>query len=547
MAKPTRYTQETINEYVKKNLWQPETTSVIFDKNAREHPNEIAVADSKSSVTWLEAKRWIDRIAAGFIEAGIQRDEMLAIQLPNCVELYLLRAATEKAGILCLPVLKNMRRREVEYILNKTKAAGVVIPWKIGDFDYWEMIENLRPDLPSLKHVFVVWDEVPDGAISIKEMTQRPLDKKYPSSLIEERRFKVTEVSLINLTTGTTGFPKFVEYPICARLATGRAFIEAFKITSKDILGALAPAAGGPNMPVYYAAPQVPCEVVMLEKFSPEDAFRMIEKKKITVPCVVPAQLALMAQHPAVKKYDLSSIRAWFSCGAPMAYSLGVEVEEKIGGIVMNAYGALDFGSCFLHDLDDPREIRFLTAGKARLGTVAKIVDDKGKEVKRGDVGELIGCGPTCSSGYYGDLQATREVWGEDGCYKTGDLARIDEQGNLVIAGRKKDMIIRGGQNVYPIEIENLLVLHPKVQNVAIVGFPEPVMGERACAFVIPKSGQSFTFEELVSFLKEQDIAPYKLPERLEVVDKFPMAGDGQKVDKKKLQQDIIKKMTNSE
>ncbi len=545
MSKPTRYTQETINEYVKNNFWQTETTSVIFDRNAREHPNEIAVEDSKSSVTWLEAKRWIDRVAAGFIEAGIQRDEMLAIQLPNCVELYLFRAATEKAGILCLPVLRSMRRREMEYILNKTKTAGIVIPWKIGDFDYWDMIQNLRVNLPSLRQVFVAWDEVPDGAISIKEMTQRPLEKKYPSSFMKERSFKVTEVSLINLTTGTTGFPKFVEYPICARLATGRAFIEAFKFTSKDALGALAPAAGGPNMPVYYAALQVPCKVVMIEKFTPEDAFRMIEKKKITVPCVVPAQLALMAQHPAINKYDLSSIRAWFSCGAPMAYSLGVEVEEKIGGIVMNAYGALDFGSCLIHDLDDTREIRFLTAGKPRAGTVLKIVDDNGKEVKPGDVGELIGCGPTCSSGYYGDLQATQEVWGEDGCYKTGDLARIDEHGNLVIAGRKKDMIIRGGQNVYPIEIENLLVLHPKVQNVAIVGYPEPVMGERACAFVIQKPGQSFTFEEMVSFLKEQDIAPYKLPERLEIVDKFPMAGDGQKTDKKMLQKDLINKMTN--
>lgn len=544
MAKPTRYTQETINEYVNKELWETETTSMVFDRNAREHSHEIAVEDSRISVTWLEARHWIDRVAAGLIEAGIQRDEMLAIQLPNCVELYLFRAATEKAGVLCMPVLRSMRRREVEYILNKTKATGIVIPWKIGDFDYWDMVQSMRTELPHLKHVFVAWQELPEGARSISRMAADPaLEKKYPASAIEERRFKVTEVSLINLTTGTTGFPKFVEYPICARLATGRAFINAFNFTSDDVIGALAPAAGGPNMPAYYAAPQVPCKVIMLEKFVPEDAFRMIEKKKITVPCVVPAQLALMVQHPSLKKYDLSSIRAWFSCGAPMAYDLGVEVEEKIGGIVMNAYGALDFGSCMLHDLTDSREVRFLTAGKPRVGTLLKIVDDSGKEVPKGEVGELIGCGPTCSSGYYEDIQATREVWGEDGCYRTGDLARIDEQGNVVIAGRKKDMIIRGGQNIYPVEIENLLVTHPKVQNVAVVGYPEPVMGERACAFVIPKSGWSFTFEEMVAFLKEKDIATFKLPERLEMVDKFPMAGDGQKVDKKALQKELIAKL----
>ncbi len=544
MSKPTRYTQETINEYVTKKLWRTETTSMVFDRNAGEHPHEVAVEDSKTSVTWLEAKHWIDRVAAGLIEAGIQRDEMLAIQLPNCVELYLFRAATEKAGVLCLPVLRNMRRREMEYILNKTKATGIVIPWKIGDFDYWEMVQGMRSEVPTLKHIFVAWDEVPEGALSVNKMAADPgLEKKYSASLIEERRFKVTEVSLINLTTGTTGFPKFVEYPICARLATGSAFIDAFKFTPKDVIGALAPAAGGPNIPVYYAAPQVPCKVIMLEKFTPEDAFRMIEKKRITVPCVVPAQLALMVQHPSLKNYDLSSIRAWFSCGAPMAYDLGVQVEEKIGGIVMNAYGALDFGSCMLHDLTDSREVRFLTAGKPRVGTVLKIVDDNGKEVPKGEVGELIGCGPTCASGYYGDLQSTREVWGEDGCYRTGDLARIDEQGNVVIAGRKKDMIIRGGQNIYPVEIENLLVTHPAVQNVAVVGYPEPVMGERACAFVILKPGRFFSFDEMVSFLREKDIAPFKLPESLEVVDKFPMAGDGQKVDKKALQKALIARM----
>lgn len=546
MSKPTRYTQETIREYLDKGLWQSETLSMVFDRNAREYPGDIAVEDSVSRVTWREAKKWIDRVAAGFIGAGMQRDDVLAVQLPNSVELYLLRAATEKAGILCLPVLRTMRRREMEYILNKTKAAGVVIPWKIGDFDYHDMIESLRPDVPSLKHIFFSGNEVPPGSISLNEVTRQPTEKKYPARLIEERRFKVTEVSLINLTTGTTGFPKFVEYPICARLVTGRAFMEAFKFTARDTLGALAPASGGPNMPVYYAAPQVPCRVAMLEKFTPEDAFKMIEKSRVTVPCVVPAQLALMVQHPSLKKYDLSSIRAWFSCGAPMAYSLGVEVEEKIGGIIMNAYGALDFGSCFIHDLDDPREIRFLTAGKPRVGTIAKIVDDDGKEVNRGEVGELTGCGPTCSSGYYGDPEATQEAWGKDGCYKTGDLARIDEQGNLVIVGRKKDMIIRGGQNIYPVEIENLLVQHPSVHSVAIVGYPDAVMGERACAFIIPKQGKSLTFEEMVSFLKEKEIAPYKLPERLELVEKFPMAGDGQKVDKKLLRQEILSRVKSN-
>lgn len=543
MTKPTRYPPETIEEYVKKGYWEPVTITDFWDRNAATHPHKEAVEDSRSKVTWGQAKEWTDRFALALVEMGIKKDEVLAIQLPNSVELTLMRVACEKAGVLCLPVLRNMRHQEMEYILKQTKAVGVVIPWKFADFDYWDMIKSIRPNTPSLKHIFVVGDEVPPGAISVKEITRKPLEKEHSLASLEERRFKVTEVSLINLTTGSTGFPKFVEYPICARLTGGRAFLESLRLAPDDVLAALAPAGGGPNMPVYYGAPQVPCKVVMLEKFSPEESFKLIERTRVTIPCVVPTQLALMVQHPSLGKYDLSSVRAWFSCGAPLAYSLGVEAEEKMGGIIIHAYGALDFGSTFLHSLDDSREVRFLTAGKPKVGTEFKIVDDDGREVKPGEAGELWGRGPSCSSGYFADPDSTWTVWTKDGWYKTGDLARIDENGNVVIAGRKKDMIIRGGQNIHPVEIENLLALHPRVQDVAIVAMPDLVMGEKACAFIVPKPWESITFEEMVAFLKEKKIAPYKLPERLEIVAKIPTVGDGQKIDKVALRRGIAEKL----
>jgi acyl-CoA synthetase (AMP-forming)/AMP-acid ligase II len=196
-----------------------------------------------------------------------------------------------------------------------------------------------------------------------------------------------------------------------------------------------------------------------------------------------------------------------------------------------------------MHYPDDPQDVRFLTAGRPVPGVEVKLVDDEGKEVSPGGVGEVWVRGPTFVSGYYRDAEATAQMWTQDGWFKMGDLGKWDYRGNVAIVGRKKDMIIRGGQNIYPVEIENLLILHPKVSAVAVVGMPDPVMGEKACAYIVPKSGETFTFEEMVSFLKSKNIALFKIPERLEIVERLYMVADNQKVDKKVLQQDIREKL----
>ena len=190
----------------------------------------------------------------------------------------------------------------------------------------------------------------------------------------------------------------------------------------------------------------------------------------------------------------------------------------------------------------EPRDQRLLTVGRPSIANEVKIVDESGLEVRQGQVGEIMARGPMCGFGYYKDPEASMKVWTQDGWYHMGDLGKFDEKGNLILIGRAKDMIIRGGQNIYPLEIENLLLTHPKVLDVAIVGMPDPVMGEKACAYVVPKAGQEFKFDEMVSFLKEKKIANYKLPERLEIIGKLPAVA-GQKIDKKALQQAIAQKL----
>lgn len=543
MSQPIRYTSELITEYTGKGYWEQISLSEIWERNAEDCPEREAVADSKTRLTWKEAERWIDRIALGFLEQGIKRDELVVVQLVNSVELCLTRVACEKAGVLCLPVLRTLRERDIEYILKQTGAVAIVVPDRFRDYNYIEMVESIRPQVPQLRKVFVVGKEVPRWAVPLLPITQQPIEDRYPGGYLERIRYKPTEVSLINSTTGTTGLPKFVEYPACARLTFGKGAIDALHLNSDDILAVLSPAPAGPNVPVYFAAPRVAAKVVFLERFTAEEALKLLQRERATIACLVPAQIALLLQQPDLDRYDLSSLRACWCTGAVLPYQDGKEFEARTGAKVLNIYGGVDFGGTVAPGVNDPIDVRLLTVGKPRSWTEIRLVDEAGQEVPRGEVGEIVGRGPACSSGYYQEPEATWQSWTRDGWFKTGDLGKFDERANLVIVGRKKDIIIRGGWNIYPKEIEDIISTHPKVQDVAVVGMPDPIMGEKPCACIVPKPAQELTLAEIVSFLKEKGTPPYKLPERLEVLDELPMVADGQKIDKRLLRQKISDKL----
>jgi non-ribosomal peptide synthetase component E (peptide arylation enzyme) len=530
-------------EYGRKGYWGPETPSDIWIRNAKEHPDKEALVDSKNRLTWQEANRWIDRLALCFLELGIKRDELIVVQLPNSVELCLLRVACERAGILCLPLWRTWRHREMAYALERVEAAAVVIPWQFREFDHFEMIQEIRPGLPKLRHVFVAGDEVPEGAISIKEIVLKPLEERYPRDYLDGVRCKAEEFSLVLPTTGTTGFPKFVENPVCSFMCREKACVEDLKITSEDILAGLTPAGGGSNGRVYLGAPLAVAKIAMLEHFSPPEALELMEKERVTIAPMVPAQAAMMIRHPDFEKFDTRSLRLVLTMGAPLPFDVAVEVEEKLGCIIVQNYSSIDCGAACLGSIHDPPEVRLRTVGKPYAGAEVRLVSDRGEETAKDEAGEILLRGPGAVSGYYRDPEATRQVWTRDGWYKTGDLGRLDDQGHLIIVGRKKDMIIRGGQNIYPVEIENLLMTHPKISSAAIVKMPDPVMGERACAYIVPEKDQEFSLENMVSFLKHKGISAYKWPERLEVIDEMPMVAEGQKIDKKVLEKDIGEKL----
>ncbi|MBW1682822.1 MAG: AMP-binding protein [Deltaproteobacteria bacterium] len=532
--KPIRYTKKMVDEFVS-------------DRNAREFGDREALVDSRYRVTWAEAKRLVDAIACSWIEMGIPKFSRVIIQSPNSVFGFLSRIACERAGLISLTVYPYLRERELQYMVERTEATAVVIPSAYRKFDYLEMYKELQGRFSHLKHIFLFDDEVPSSAPTgtrsltrmANERAQEPADE---AALAERRLDPIWNVALLTTTSGTTGLPKLVEWPTAPRVCTSKGRVDIWGLNKEDITLAIAPHAGGAaGTLTYFAAPLAGAKTVMLEEFTPEGALALIEKERATAIGVVPTHLVRMLEADTTR-YDLSSLRFIRSAGGYLSPQVAEEAEEAFGAVITSDLGTQDMGSVSGCRVEDPKELRRRTVGRMLPGNQVRLLDEEGNEVPDGEPGILYFRGPHAPAGYYRDEELTATVFDPEGWTTTGDIVKFD-QGCLWILGRAKDMIIRGGQNIYPAEIEGLLNEHPKVASVAIVGYPDREMGERCCAYVIPRAGGEFTFEEMVAFLKDKKLAAYKLPERLEIVGEFPTVGDSGKVNKEVLKKDIAAKV----
>ena len=546
--KPIRYDREEIKKNLKEGYWDKTILSDYWDRNAKQWPNKEALVDSTGSrLTWAQAKQQIDRIALALVkDLKLERDARLMVQLPNCVEQVLVRLACEKAGILSIAEMTTFRQTEIKEIASLTQAVGIVIPKEYRDFDHYQMVKELPKESPHLKHIIVMGDDVPGDCISLKEIMEHPYEKEYKPSELEARKLDaIEEVGFLVTSTGTTGLPKLIEHRIAAReIWTAKAHIGNWQLGPDDCVLAIAPLAGAAGgTPVYVTAPVAGAKIALEYLYREEGTLEFMEKERVTVIALVPTQLARLLQLP-LHKYDLSSLRIVKTAGGYLPPPLAKEAEEKFHCPILGTYGTQDTGSISGVPITATEEQRYTTVGRLHPGIEIKILDDEGKEVKPGGVGTLWFKGPGNAIGYYRDLEKTlSEAFDKDGYATPGDLIMVGKDGYLKIMGRKKDIIIRGGQNIYPREIEDYLLAHRKITNAAVVPMPDPLMGERACAFVTVKKGESFTFDEMVEYLKGKKIAMFKVPERLEVVESFPIVGDSGKIDKKVLAKTIADKL----
>ena len=545
--KPIRYQKEMVDEFLNEGYWTRELFYDFWERNAWEYGDREALVDSKYRVTWAEAKRLVDGIASTWVQMGIPQYSRVIIQSPNSVYGFLARIASERAGLISLTVYPYLRQRELEYMVERTEATAVVIPHEYRKFDYLEMYKDLQQRFPHLKNIFLFDDTVPNSApentYSLTQLAREAAEKPIDENVLKERRLDpVWNIALLTTTSGTTGLPKLVEWPTAPRVCTSKGRVSIWGLNKDDITMAIAPHAGGAaGTLTYFAAPLAGAKTVMLEEFVPEDALALIEKEKATAIGVVPTHLVRMLECDT-SKYDLSSLRFIRSAGGYLSPQIAEEAEQAFGAVITSDLGTQDMGSVSGCRVEDTKDLRRRTVGRMLPGNKVRLLDEDDNEVPDGEPGILYFRGPHAPAGYYRDEELTSTVFDSDGWTTTGDIVKFDQE-CLWILGRSKDMIIRGGQNIYPAEIEGLLNDHPKVASVAIVGYPDKAMGERACAYVIPKAGQDFTFDEMVEFLKGKQLAMFKLPERLEVVAEFPAVGDSGKVNKETLKKQIAEEV----
>ncbi|MCP4022959.1 MAG: AMP-binding protein [Desulfobacteraceae bacterium] len=547
--KPIRYTKEMTDEFLNDGYWTQETFYDFWEKNAKQMPDKEALVDSKYRLTWKQAVELVDAMAISWVEMGLEKHSRVIIQSPNSVYGFLARIACERAGLISLTVYPYLRKKELTYMVEKTQASAVIIMHTYNKFNYLEMYRELQSEFPHLKNIFlfddIVPQDAPEGTYSIttiaEERSQLPIDK----SVLEDRRFNsVGNIAILTTTSGTTGIPKLVEWPAASRVCTSKGRVDIWNLSKDDTTMAIAPHAGGAaGTLTYFAAPIAGAKTVMLEEFSPEAALALIEKEKATAIGVVPTHLVRMLEAD-VSDYDLSSLRFIRSAGGYLSPQVAEEAEAAFGASITSDLGTQDMGSVSGCRVEDSKDLRRRTVGRMLPGNKVRLADqkDKDKTVPEGEPGILYFRGPHAPAGYYRDEELTATVFDKNGWTTTEDIVKFD-QGCLWILGRAKDMIIRGGQNIYPAEVEGLLNEHPSVASVAIVGYPDKEMGERCAAYVIPKAGMEFDFNTMVDFLKSKEIAMFKLPEQLEVVDEFPAVGDSGKINKETLKKDIRERL----
>jgi len=545
MAIETRYTPQIIDHFTRKGYWSDLIIPDRVDERARLTPDKEAIVDSHRRVTYAQIARMVDRIALGFLELGIRKGDRVTIQFPNRIEALGVFYALAKIGAVACPVVPYYRGAEVGYILETSESVAFVAPQEFGGFDYSQMVAELKPRLPKLKYVVLSGDSVPEGTYPLDRMIETPLESKYPAGYLRQFRPNANDVLAFVYTSGTESAPKA---PIWTHNGCHNShwFNEAWKINENETVLNLAPIFHALGLTeAGYVTPMVAgARMIMMDVFDPGEALRLIHQEKANVLLGVPPQLISLLNHPSLEKYDLSSLRLATASGGPTPGEVVRQLRDRIGCKFIAFWGMTECVVGMITRLEDPIEVPCNTIGRPASEAVEVRVysEDRTRVLPAGEPGEMAVRGPMVFGGYHHDPERTRQVFNDEGWFFTGDSALLREDGNICFVGRKKDIINRGGEKISPREVEELLFTYPKVMNVAVVGMPDHRLGEKSCAYIIPKPGETITFEEVVNFLKEKKIAMFKLPERVEIVDALPMTASG-KIKKNVLRDDVVGKM----
>jgi len=533
---PERTRAETLAGY-----WKNETVDQYLDRWATRRAEKLAVVDGVGRSTWGELAWSVERVAHGLRACGLTRGSAISCQLPNWNEFVILALAASRLGAILNPLPPIYRASELRFILNLLESQALVIPERFRNFNYVEMAAGLRPVTPRLEHVFVVRGKPGPGMRPFSELTGTAWEARAGRGPLEGT--DPNQVTEVIFTSGTTGEPKGVMHTPNTTLSLLYPAIERLGFSERDVI-LMASTFGHQTGYLYGFCVKLLLGAtgIWLDIWNAEEAARLIEAHRVTFTMGATPFLQDLTETPALARHDVSSLRLFISAGAPIPRALVQDARRRLRCAISAGWGMTENGMVTCNGLSDPEEKIFGTDGVPLPGMELTVVDDDGRPLPPKTEGELLVRGHSLFAGYWRRPQLTRDSYTADGWFKTGDRASLDLEGYVSIRGRSKDIIIRGGENIPVVEIENLLFGHPKIASVAIVGMPDPRLQERACAFVIPKPGETLALAEVVAYLEAQQVARQKFPERLELVDSFPMTPSG-KVQKFQLREAIARKL----
>ena len=533
-----RFPPEFAARYRAKGYWTDRSLADTFAEVFSQYAGRVAVIDRDQSVTYAQLNERSERLALNLLDEGLKPLDRVVMQLPNVVEFVYLYFALQKVGAIPIMALPTHRTREVSQFVELSGAVACAALERVKDFDYGEMIGRIRDTSKTLR-LGIILGEAPEGFLSLTDLIRRQ-PRRSPEEL-KNITIDPEDPALFQLSGGTTGVPKLIprshnDYVYNSKAATAVTAVGPDKILL-DVL----PLAH--NLPL--ACPGLQGfllhggKVVLANTTRGEEIFPLVERHRVTHIHVVPALLIRWVNDPLIKKFDLSSLQVIQSGGQRLQPEVRRRTKELIPGVTVQENFGMSEGLLMFVRLDDPEDVRMETVGRPiSPDDEVRLVDDDDNEVAPGEIGEFLARGPYTLRGYYGAPEHNTRAFTSDGFYRSGDLMRQHPSGNYMVEGRKKDLINRGGEKISAEEIENLILTHPAVQNAACVPIPDPTLGERMCACVILRRGAALTLEQLVSFLTTEEIAKHKLPERLEIMDDFPLSPFG-KVSKKDLTEKI--------
>ncbi|EKL6854159.1 medium-chain fatty-acid--CoA ligase [Escherichia coli] len=526
--------------YRQQGLWGDASLADYWQQTARAMPDKIAVVDNHgASYNYSALDHAASCLANWMLAKGIESGDRIAFQLPGWCEFTVIYLACLKIGAVSVPLLPSWREAELVWVLNKCQAKMFFAPTLFKQTRPVDLILPLQNQLPQLQQIVGVDKLAP--ATSSLSLSQIIADNTPLTTAITPHG---DELAAVLFTSGTEGLPKGVMLTHNNILASERAYCARLNLTWQDVFMMPAPLGHATGFLHGVTAPfLIGARSVLLDIFTPDACLALLEQQRCT--CMLGATpfvydlLNVLEKQPA----DLSALR-FFLCGGTTIPKKVARECQQLGIKLLSVYGSTESSPHAVVNLDDPLSRFMHTDGYAAAGVEIKVVDDARKTLPPGCEGEEASRGPNVFMGYFDEPELTARALDEEGWYYSGDLCRMDEAGYIKITGRKKDIIVRGGENISSREVEDILLQHPKIHDACVVAMPDERLGERSCAYVVLKAPHhSLSLEEVVAFFSRKRVAKYKYPEHIVVIEKLPRTASG-KIQKFLLRKDIMRRLT---